>query len=119
MPDASTDLLRLRFAGARLLSGLRASVRRSLGGRVVAAISTSRAYALRGVRPGIRVAQARRHLRLRHGVRVRASTWYVVANGPAAGLVEVRRGVIVAVGTAARDVSRGPGRLHRLLAGLT
>ena len=85
---------------------------------MVAAWSASRLYALRGVRPGMRLAAARRRLSLRRGVRQGAATWYVVGDGPAAGLVEVRRGVVVAVGIAAPRLTRGPARTRRLVRAL-
>jgi hypothetical protein len=78
----------------------------------VAVILTSNPrYALRGVRPFTRFAAAARRLHLRHGVRIGRHTFYLTSSGPSRGVVEVRRGVIVAVGIAEKSLTG-----HRLTA---
>jgi hypothetical protein len=110
--------LRVAYAGPRLLAGLPARTRRALRGRLAAAASSSPLYALRGVTPGMRARAAGRKVRLRHGVKAGGGTWYVVSNGPQAGLVAVRHGVVVAVGIADRRLTGGAARLRRLVSGL-
>ena len=117
-PLCPSPAVHVLYGGPKQLSGLPAPSRRALRGRVVAAWSASRLYALRGVWPGTRLAVARRRLSLRRGVRMGAATWYVVGNGPAAGLVEVRRGVVVALGIADPRLTRGSAQTRRLLRAL-
>jgi hypothetical protein len=116
--DPLCPAVHVLYGAPKQLSGLPARSRSALRGRVVAAWSTSRRFALRGVKPGMRLAAARRRLRLRRGVGVAASTWYVVGNGSSAGLLEIRRGMVVAVGIADRRLTRGSAQTRRLLRAL-
>ena len=71
-------------------------------GRVVAAVTGNRRYALRGVRAGMRLRTARRQVRLRRSYQVGGASWYVVGSGSTRGVVKVVRGVVTEVGIARR-----------------
>ncbi|MEA2213632.1 MAG: hypothetical protein QOF83_3580 [Solirubrobacteraceae bacterium] len=85
-------------------------------GRVVLALTANRHYALKGVRPGSRMATAARHLHAGHGIRIGKNTWYVVGAGSARGVLKVRRGVIGEVGIATRALTANRTAARRLLA---
>jgi hypothetical protein len=68
-------------------------------GRVIFILSNNRRYALRGVRTGSRFTRRlARRLRAGRGFRLGPDTWYVIANGRSAGLLQVNRGIVRAVG---------------------
>ena len=79
-PLCPSPAVHVLYGGPKQLSGLSARSRRALRGRVVAAWSTSRAFALHGVRPGASLARARQGIRLGRGVQADGNTWYFVAN---------------------------------------
>ena len=113
-PLCPSPAVHVLYGGPKQLSGLSARSRRALRGRVVAAWSTSRAFALHGVRPGARLALARHGLRLGRGVQGHGSSWYFVGNGPSAGILEVRRGKVIAVGVADRRMLGSRARQRHL-----
>jgi hypothetical protein len=90
--------LRIGFADARILRDLPRRQRAALRGRAVGILSTARGVSLHGVSPGARVRVATRRLALGRSLRVAGRTWYVL--GSRGWLIEVRRGVVIAVGVA-------------------
>ena len=107
-------------------------------GRVVAAATANRRYALRGVRTGMRLRAARRRVRLGSSYRVARSTWYVTGGGSGSagsggggsggsggsgggstvGLLHVRHGIVTEVGVAIRQSVSGRTEAQRRLTGL-
>jgi hypothetical protein len=67
---------------------------------VVLALTANPYYALRGVRPGRRLASVARSLRAGRGFRVGLNTWYLTPNGSSRGVLKVRHGVIEEIGIA-------------------
>ncbi len=70
-------------------------------GRVIFALSDNHRYVLRGVRTGTRLTKRlARRLHVGRGFRLGPDMWYLIGNGPSAGLLQVNRGIIWAVGVA-------------------
>lgn len=99
--------IRVGYPSARLLRRLSRGERRRVQGRVVLALTANTHYALRGVRPGTPLRAARRHLDLGRPFHVRLNTWYLVANGPSRGVLEVRKGIVEEIGIANRQLTAG------------
>lgn len=98
--------IRVGYASPRLLRTLPRRQRRRLQGRVVWISTANRFYALRGIRPGTRLAHARRRLRPSRAFHVGQNFWYFSANGASTALLKVRRGVIEEIGIADRRLVR-------------
>ncbi|MDQ6936808.1 MAG: S8 family serine peptidase [Actinomycetota bacterium] len=92
--------IRVGYPSPGLLRTLSRSGRRRVAGRVVLALSADRHYALRGVRPGRRLAAAAGLLHTGRGFRIGLNTWYLAPDGSARGVLKVRHGVIEEVGIA-------------------
>jgi hypothetical protein len=104
--------IRVGYATAKLV---RPSHRRSLAGRAVLITTSNPHYSLAGARPGAKLRRRPRHsLRLRMG----ASTWYVVRGARSDGVVEVRHGVVQAVGIADKRLASRRSAAHSLLSAL-
>jgi hypothetical protein len=84
-------------------------------GRVVLALTGNRHYALKGVRPGMRMATVARRLHAGHGIRIGKNTWYLVAAGPARGVLKVSHGVVGEVGIANKALAANRTAARRLL----
>jgi hypothetical protein len=97
------------------LRTLSAKVRHRFAGRVAVALTSNPHYALRGVRPFARLATAARRLHVGRGIRVGAHTWYLVRAGASRGVLEVRRGVVVAVGIAEKALTARRVTARKLL----
>jgi hypothetical protein len=84
-------------AASRLVSP---ALRRRLHGRVVLLLTSNRHYALRGVRPGTRLARVARRLHAGRGFHVGRNTWYLVAGGShhSRGVLKVQHGRIGEIG---------------------
>jgi hypothetical protein len=92
--------IRAGYPSAALLHSLPRRQRGQLNGHIVLLLTADRRYALRGVRPGARVARVRRKLRLGRAYRIGLNTWYLAPNGRSRGIVKVRHGIIEEVGIA-------------------
>lgn len=92
--------IRIGYATPALLRSLSRGQRRHVRGRAVLVLTANRHYALRGVRPGTRLAHVARRLRVGREFRVGLNGWYLVANGSSRGVLKVRHGVIEEVGIA-------------------
>ena len=77
---------------------LRRSKRRSLQGRVVLTLSSSRRFSLNGIRPGDSARAARRRLRGERRFRVGRILWYVATHDGSRALVKTRAGKVLALG---------------------
>jgi hypothetical protein len=92
--------IRVGYPSPALLHGLSPSERRRVTGRAVLVLTSNRHYALRGVRPGARVAKVARRLKLGRRFQIGLNSWYLAPNGASRGVLKVRRGVIDEVGIA-------------------
>ena len=109
--------IRVGYATPKLLRTLPRSQRRKLASAAVLALTSSRHYALRGVRPDTRLARVARRLRVGRGFVIGLNTWYVAPAGRARGLLKVRHGVIEEIGIADRALTSGSrARQRRFLA---
>ena len=94
------------YPSAPLLRRLLRPSQRALAGRLVLLLSANRHYALHGVRPNTTLTAAvARRLRLGRRYRVGRNDWYLTANGPSHGILEVVRGRIQAIGVADRRIT--------------
>jgi hypothetical protein len=114
---AGGQSIRAAYATTKLASIARTHAAQ-VSGRVVLALTASGHYALKGVRPGMRVAAAAKHVKLGHALRIGANVWYVIPGAGANGVVEARGGVIRAVGIADKRLSTGQAAQRRLLASI-
>lgn len=103
-PRGRTDSFCLRGGRVQVAYGRR---------RAVLAVTGNRHYALRGARPGARLATVAG--RLRAGIRIGHSTWYLTGNGSSRGVLKVSHGVIAEVGIAGRGPTRSRAAARRLL----
>jgi hypothetical protein len=92
--------IRAGYPSAALLRTLPRSERRRLQGHIVLLLTANRRYALRGVRPGARVARVSRKVKLSRAYKIGLNTWYLAPNGSSRGIVKVRHGIIQEVGIA-------------------
>jgi hypothetical protein len=100
------DGIRVGYPSPKLLDGLSPGERSRVRGRVVLALSSNRHYALRGVRPGVRLASVARRLRVGKGFHVGLNWWYLAPDGSSRGVLKVRDGVIEEVGIANSRLTR-------------
>jgi len=107
--------IRVGYATPALLHGLSHSERRRLQGRVVVVLTSNRHYALRGVRPGARLAKVARHLKVGRGFHVGLNWWYLAPNGSSRGVLKVRHGVIDEVGIATARLTQSRPASRRFL----
>jgi hypothetical protein len=99
--------VRVGYASPKLLRALRPSRRARWRGRVVWASTANPTYSLRGIRPGGRLAAARRRLRLGRGFHVGPNWWYFGPAGTTTALLKVRQGIVKEVGIAGRGLTQG------------
>jgi hypothetical protein len=90
---------------------IRAEYRRN---RVALALTGNRHYALRGVRPGARLARVGRRIHLGTGLRTGRTTWYLIAAGRSRGVLEVRHRVVVGIGIAEKSATARRDQALRL-----
>jgi DNA-binding beta-propeller fold protein YncE len=88
--------------------------RAKVSGRIALILTATRHYAIHGIHPGTRA----RLRGLGQPLRVGGATWYVVRGARANGIIEVRRGTVVAVGIADTRLSATHSVTRRLLTGL-
>jgi putative CocE/NonD family hydrolase len=92
--------IRAGFPLPKLLRTLSARERSRVRGRVILLLTTNRHYALRGVRPGTRLAAVTSRLHVGKGYKVGLNTWYITPGKAANGVLEVRHGTIQEIGIA-------------------
>ena len=107
--------IRVGYPSRGVVRQLPRGERRGLLGHVVLALTGNRHYALRGVRPGSRLAGAARRFDLQHSFHAGGSTWFIVPGRAANGLLQVRHGIIKAVGIANRRLTITAARARRFL----
>jgi len=97
--------IRAGYPSPKLLRTLPGSERRHVRGQVILLLTANPHFALRGVRPGTRLAAVRRKLAVGKGFHVGLNWWYLIANGPSHGVLKVRRGVIEEIGIADKQLT--------------
>jgi hypothetical protein len=107
--------IRVGYASPMLLRSLPRRERRALASRVVLVLSANRRYALRGVRPGARLAPVARHLHVRGPFHLGLNNWYLVPDGSVTGVLKVRHGSVEEVGIANRSLTRSRRAAMRFL----
>jgi hypothetical protein len=107
--------IRVGYPSPKLVRSLGRGQRRSLRGQVVLILTSSRHFALRGVRPNTRLAKVARRLHVGRPFVIGLNRWYLVADGPARGVLKVRHGVIEEVGIADRSLTSSRSKARRLL----
>lgn len=108
--------IRVGYPSPMLLRTLSRAERRRVQGRAVLALTSNRYYALRGVRPGTRLAVAARRLRIGKGFQVGLNRWYLAPDGPSRALFKVRHGRIEEIGIVDKALTQGR-RVQRMLLG--
>jgi len=107
--------IRVGYSSPKLLRSLPRWERDRVRGRVVWASTSNRRYAIRGVRPGTRLALAARRLRLSHGLHVGRNWWYFAPDGVANAVLKVRGGVVEEVGIATKALTKGTRAQRRFM----
>ena len=92
--------IRVGYPSPKLLAKLRPRLRRAVQSRAILGLTANPGYALRGVRPGARLAKVARHLRAGRPFHIGLNDWYLVPDGSSTGVLKVRHGVIEEVGIA-------------------
>ncbi|HWF54348.1 MAG TPA: CocE/NonD family hydrolase [Solirubrobacteraceae bacterium] len=83
--------------------------------QVVIALTANASYALRGVRPGKRLAGVARRLGATRGITIGTNTWYLIPDGAGRGVLKVQHGVIEEIGVAARRLTGSRAAARRFL----
>ena len=78
-------------------------------------LTSSRHYALRGVRPQTRLAAVARRLHVGHRDVVGLNTWYLLPGGSGRGVLKVRHGRIEEIGIADPVLTRSRAGGRRFL----
>jgi putative CocE/NonD family hydrolase len=92
--------IRIGLASPPLLRSLPSRTRNRLRGTVVLALTANAHYALRGVRPGTRLAAVARRLHVSPGFHVGRNAWYLTPGQSTRGVLKVHRGDIQEIGIA-------------------
>jgi hypothetical protein len=83
--------------------------------QVVIALTANASYALRGVRPGTRLAGVARRLGATLGITIGTNTWYLIPDGAGRGVLKVQHGVIEEIGVATRRLTGSRAAARRFL----
>jgi hypothetical protein len=92
--------IRVGYPSPRVLAWLSSRERRKVSGRAVLLLTSSRYYDLRGVRPGARLVNAARVLRIGRPFHIGLNYWYLAPNDASRGVLKVRNGVVEEIGIA-------------------
>ena len=111
--------IRVAYPSRVLLASLTAAARRRVQGRAELALSANPRYALRGVRPGARLAPVARRLHIGRPFQIGLNTWYVTRGGATRGLLKVRHGVIEEIGIIDASLTADRANTRRLLRSLS
>ncbi len=110
--------IRAAYGSPALVRRLPRSQRGRLLGRIVLLLTADKRYALRGVKPGTRLARVARRLHVSRRIRIGRNDWFIVPNGPSRGVLKVRHGVIEEVGIANRRLTGSYRAARRFLGSL-
>ncbi|MEA2159537.1 MAG: hypothetical protein QOD66_1917 [Solirubrobacteraceae bacterium] len=111
--------IRVAYPSPALLRKLQPSARRRVRGRAVLALTANPYYALKGVRPGTRLAKVARRLHVGRAFHIGLNTWYLAPAGASRGLLKVRHGRIEEIGIVDRSLTANRASALRLLRNLT
>ena len=89
--------------------------RRRVRGRALLVLTSSRRYAIRRVRPGMRTAALRRRLRGERRVRVGVNVWYVLRGPKSTYVFKTRAGKVREIGLADKRLTKTPRATTQLL----
>lgn len=92
--------IRVGYPSPRVLASLSSRERKKVSGRAVLLLTSSQHYALRGVRPGARLVNAARVLRIGRPFHIGLNYWYLAPNGASRGILKVRHGIVDEIGIA-------------------
>lgn len=113
------NVISVGYPSPRLLTSVAPSDRRGLSDRAVLILTSNRHCALRGVRPGTRLARVIRRLHVGQPFVVGRNHWYLLADGSARGVIKVRHGIIEEVGIANRALTSRRAKARRFLASVS
>jgi hypothetical protein len=116
---AGHSVISVGYPSPGLLASVAPSQRRRLSGRAVLILTSNRHFALRGVRPGARLARVTHRRHLGRPFVVGRDDWYLLADRSARGVMRVRRGIIEEVGIANRSLTNRRAKARRLLGSLS
>ncbi len=116
---STSNGIRAGYPSPALLRTLSRAERRRVQGRVILALTADRYYALRGVRPGARLARVSRRLRLGPGFTIGLNRWYLTANGSSRGVLKVRHGIVEEIGIVNRQLTSSRRAARRFLTGFS
>lgn len=98
--------LSVGYPSQTLLRALSSSDRKKLAGRAVWALTANSHYAVGAIRPGAKVASAKRALTAARVVRVGRVSWYFLPERAATVVVQIRAGVVREVGIATKQLTQ-------------
>jgi hypothetical protein len=107
--------IRAEYPSAAALHAIPGALRRHVRGRVVAALTADRHYALRGVRAGAKLHAVARRLHVGRAYHVGLNFWYLPRDGRGTGVLKVRHGRVQEIGVADRRVVRTRALARRFL----
>jgi hypothetical protein len=99
--------IRVNDPSPRLLARVPKRSRAPFKGRIVIALTNNPFYTLRGIQPGTKLNRARHKLQLGPAFHIGKNVWYIIPGKNANGLFKVRKGVILEVGIANKQLSSG------------
>jgi ABC-2 type transport system ATP-binding protein len=111
----SPNGIRVGYASSKLLKHSPRSAKRHLRGKSVLLLSSNGRYALRGVRPGSSLKQAKHKLHLSHAIRVGKDRWFFVRRGKVSAVIRARGGAVGEVGIANRHLTSSGKQQRRFL----
>ncbi len=92
--------IRAGYPSPYLLRSLSRRARRRIQGRVILVLTSASYYSLRGIRPGARLSDAARVLKIGKPYHIGLNYWYLAANGATRAVLKVRHGVVEEIGIA-------------------
>jgi hypothetical protein len=108
--------IRVGFPPPAATKRLSAKARRATAGRVVLILTANRHYTLRRIRPGIRVASAKRTLRLERPIHTGRNIWYLTRLKRVTGVLKTNHGIVREIGIADPRLTTPRRLAMRLLA---
>jgi pimeloyl-ACP methyl ester carboxylesterase len=111
--------IRVGYPSAKLSRQLSPGKRARFGGRIILALTANPYYALRGVRPGMRLAAVARRLHAGKPLHVGRNSWYIIRGRASNGVLKAQKAIIQEVGIVSKQLSRGRAAQRRLLSSFT
>jgi hypothetical protein len=108
--------LGIAYPTGKLLQKLAPRLRKAVNGRVIAVNSSSKRYAVRGVRAGATARDAAAKLKSAKKIQAGRRTWFVRRAGAVLQVALVRSGKVQSVGIADARLGSSTAALKRLLA---